>query len=92
MSQTFLSIVDSGIDEQKKSMLNSYIIYKILKDNTTDLLSKDFKEKIDKDNLNIEKNESRFKGAKGDKGEPGQPGAKGEQGQKKQGTQVKTVL
>ncbi|WP_142758900.1 collagen-like triple helix repeat-containing protein, partial [Staphylococcus aureus] len=53
------------------------------KDNATDLLSKDFKEKIDKDVISyIEKNESRFKGAKGDKGEPGQPGAKGEAGKK----------
>lgn len=58
-------------------------ITRILKDNATDLLSKDFKEKIDKDVISyIEKNESRFKGAKGDKGEPGQPGAKGEAGKK----------
>lgn len=58
-------------------------ITRILKDNATDLLSKDFKEKIDKDVISyIEKNESRFKGAKGDKGEPGQPGAKGDTGKK----------
>ncbi|PVG67867.1 phage tail protein, partial [Staphylococcus aureus] len=63
-------------------------ITRILKDNATDLLSKDFKEKIDKDVISyIEKNESRFKGAKGDKGEPGQPGAKGDTGKKgEQGT------
>ncbi|MBG1288403.1 collagen-like protein, partial [Staphylococcus aureus] len=81
------NIVDSGIESAVAKEIDVKLvddaITRILKDNATDLLSKDFKEKIDKDVISyIEKNESRFKGAKGDKGEPGQPGAKGEAGKK----------
>ncbi|HGZ9485853.1 TPA: phage tail protein, partial [Staphylococcus aureus] len=81
------NIVDSGIESAVAKEIDVKLvddaIMRILKDNATDLLNKDFKEKIDKDVISyIEKNESRFKGAKGDKGEPGQPGAKGEAGKK----------
>lgn len=81
------NIVDSGIESAVAKEIDVKLvddaITRILKDNATDLLSKDFKEKIDKDVISyIEKNESRFKGAKGDKGEPGQPGAKGDTGKK----------
>ncbi|HDG6985215.1 TPA: BppU family phage baseplate upper protein, partial [Staphylococcus aureus] len=77
------NIVDSGIESAVAKEIDVKLvddaITRILKDNATDLLSKNFKEKIDKDVISyIEKNESRFKGAKGDKGEPGQPGAKGD--------------
>ncbi|GJF74764.1 BppU family phage baseplate upper protein [Staphylococcus argenteus] len=81
------NIIDSGIESAVAKEIDVKLvddaITRILKDNATDLLSKNFKEKIDKDVISyIEKNESRFKGAKGDKGEPGQPGAKGEAGKK----------
>ena len=81
------NIIDSGIESAVAKEIDVKLvddaITRILKDNATDLLSKDFKEKIDKDVISyIEKNESRFKGVKGDKGEPGQPGAKGETGKK----------
>ena len=82
------NIIDSGIESAVAKEIDVKLvddaITRILKDNATDLLSKDFKEKIDKDVISyIEKNESRFKGAKGDKGEPGQPGAKGEAGKRR---------
>lgn len=72
----FFNIVDSGIEfvvvKEIDVKLVDDVIMRILKDNVIDLLSKDFKEKIDKDVIfYIEKNESRFKGVKGDKGELG---------------------
>ena len=84
------NIVDSGIESAVAKEIDVKLvddaIMRILKDNATDLLNKDFKEKIDKDVISyIEKNESRFKGAKGDKGEPGQPGAKVKQVKGEQG-------